>query len=102
MNEKSLIEPLKDSLPRRSFVTRAGLFGLSATAAAFLRGAPLRAQTLGVDNQSGDTAQEIFTAALIAEDLASTFLLQLSGRSCGYGSESCGTRWYGDACRADR
>jgi hypothetical protein len=39
----------------------------------FLPGAPLRAQTPGVDDQSGDTAQEIFTAALIAEDLASTF-----------------------------
>ncbi|MBB5342883.1 ferritin-like domain-containing protein [Tunturibacter empetritectus] len=60
-------------LPRRSFVTRAGLFGLSATAAAFLPGTPLHAAAPGLDNQSGDTAQEIFTAALIAEDLASTF-----------------------------
>jgi hypothetical protein len=73
MNGKSLVEPVKGSLPRRSFVTRAGLFGLSATAAAFLPGTPLLAQAVGVDNQSGDTAQEIFTAALIAEDLATTF-----------------------------
>jgi len=73
MNGKNLIEPVKGSMRRRSFVTRAGLFGLSATAAAFLPGTPLRAQTPGVDNQSGDTAQEIFTAALIAEDLATTF-----------------------------
>ncbi|MGF7180676.1 ferritin-like domain-containing protein [Tunturiibacter psychrotolerans] len=73
MNGKSLVEPVKGLLPRRSFVTRAGLFGLSATAAAFLPGTPLLAQAPGVDNQSGDTAQEIFTAALIAEDLATTF-----------------------------
>lgn len=76
MNGKNLIEPVAGSLPRRSFVTRAGLFGLSAAAAAFLPGTPVRAQEFGrddLDNQSGDTAQEIFTAALIAEDLASTF-----------------------------
>ncbi len=65
----------KSSLPRRSFVTRAGLFGLSAAAAAFLPGTPARADLPfdQNDNLSGDTAQEIFTAALIAEDLATTF-----------------------------
>jgi hypothetical protein len=76
MNEKNLAEPVAGSLPRRSFVTRAGLFGLSAAAAAFLPGTPVRAQFDGgedLDDLSGDTAQEIFTAALIAEDLASTF-----------------------------
>lgn len=74
MNGKNLIEPAAGSLPRRSFVTRAGFFGLSAAAAAFLPGMPVRAEDRDdLDNQSGDTAQEIFTAALIAEDLASTF-----------------------------
>jgi hypothetical protein len=75
MNAKNLTESVGDSLPRRSFVTRAGLFGLSAAAAAFLPGTPLRADSddHDLDNLSGDTAQEIFTAALIAEDLASTF-----------------------------
>lgn len=75
MKEKNCVEAEKASLPRRSFVTRAGLLGLSAAAAAFLPGTPLRAERedRDRDNLSGDTAQEIFTAALIAEDLASTF-----------------------------
>lgn len=76
MNGKNLMESMNGSLPRRSFVTRAGMVGLSAAAAAFLPGTPVRAQgenNEGRDNLSGDTAQEIFTAALIAEDLATTF-----------------------------
>jgi hypothetical protein len=73
MNGKQLVEPAEGLLPRRSFVTRAGLVGLSAAAAAFLPGTPVRAQWDDRDNLSGDTAQEIFTAALIAEDLATTF-----------------------------
>ncbi len=76
MNGKNVVEIVNGALPRRSFVTRAGLVGLSAAAAAFLPGTPLRAdddEREGRDNLSGDTAQEIFTAALIAEDLASTF-----------------------------
>jgi hypothetical protein len=65
-------------LPRRSFMTRAGLIGLSATAAAFLPGTLVRADGDDrngddSDDLSKDTAQEIFTAALIAEDLATTF-----------------------------
>src|SRR5580704_10577177 len=60
-------------LQRRSFLTRAGLVGLSATAAAFLPGLPVRAESDPSDNLSKDTVVEIFTAALIAEDLASTF-----------------------------
>jgi hypothetical protein len=72
MHEKNCVEAEK-VLPRRSFVTRAGLIGLSAAAAAFLPGTPVRADSDDRDNLSGDTAQEIFTAALIAEDLASTF-----------------------------
>jgi hypothetical protein len=65
MNAKKVVEPAQGSLPRRSFVTRAGLFGLSAAAAAFLPGTPLRADSddgRALDNLSGDTAQEIFTA----------------------------------------
>ncbi|MDP9051696.1 MAG: ferritin-like domain-containing protein [Acidobacteriota bacterium] len=76
MHEKKSVSPQEALLTRRSFVTRAGLFGLSATAAAFLPGTPLRADSDDRDDRddlSGDTAQEIFTAALIAEDLASTF-----------------------------
>lgn len=73
MKETNLDASLKGALPRRSFVTRAGLFGLSATAAAFLPGTPLRAEDRDKDNLSGDTVQEIATAALIAEDLATTF-----------------------------
>ncbi len=72
MNEKN-VDSVNGALPRRSFVTRAGMVGLSAAAAAFLPGTPLRAQSGSLDNLSGDTAQEIFTAALIAEDLASVF-----------------------------
>jgi hypothetical protein len=60
-------------LQRRSFLTRAGMVGLGATAAAFVPAATLRAANSSLDNLSGDTPQEIFTAALIAEDLACTF-----------------------------
>jgi hypothetical protein len=73
MDEKQTVVSDGEALPRRSFVTRAGFFGLTAAAAAFLPGTPLRAESEDRDNLSRDTAQEIFTAALIAEDLASTF-----------------------------
>jgi hypothetical protein len=73
MDENNRAMPEKTLLPRRSFVSRAGLLGLSAAAAAFLPGTPVRADSDDRDDLSGDTAQEIFTAALIAEDLASTF-----------------------------
>lgn len=74
MSETSQTVINPGGLQRRSFVTRAGLFGLSAAAAAFLPGMPLRAEDRDdKDDLSGDTAQQIFTAALIAEDLASTF-----------------------------
>ncbi|MEQ1474204.1 MAG: ferritin-like domain-containing protein [Candidatus Acidiferrum sp.] len=68
-------------LQRRAFVTRAGMLGAGA-AAAMLGGSSLLAGATGEredrdaddrDNTSGDTAQQIFTAALIAEDLATTF-----------------------------
>ncbi len=77
MKESTEAQRIPSALPRRSFVTRAGLLGLSATAAAFLPGSRLRAEDRedreDKDEVSGDTVQEIFTAALIAEDLASTF-----------------------------
>jgi hypothetical protein len=75
MNGINVGKSAAGQLARRSFVTRAGIFGLSAAAAAFLPGTAVRAESedRDRDNLSGDTAQEIFTAALIAEDLASTF-----------------------------
>ena len=74
----------KQSASRRSFLTKAGgIVGMGA-AASFLAAAPALAKEVwrrelddrdsdDRDNASGDTAQEIFTAALIAEDLATTF-----------------------------
>jgi hypothetical protein len=76
MNRKTVDGSVQGVLPRRSFVSRAGLLGLSAAAAAFLPGTEARADFFDRDdrdNLSGDTAQEIFTAALIAEDLATVF-----------------------------
>jgi hypothetical protein len=61
-----------DGLERRAFFARLGKMGIGAAAATALAGAA-RADSHGFDNQSGDTAQQIFTAALIAEDLATTF-----------------------------
>lgn len=67
-------------LNRRSFVTKGAAIGAGATAAALLSGSfrMLRAggsSTVPANGEdtSGDTAQEIFAAALIAEDLATTF-----------------------------
>ncbi len=68
-------------LDRRKFVRQAGLFGLGAAASGIvLATAPTaRAQQESSQEQQQDSAQsmdtvkEIFTAALIAEDLASTF-----------------------------
>ncbi len=79
MNDKLLIlEPAnleatkKESVRRRSFFHKIGALGLGTAAAAALV-TSARADPKDVDNQSGDTAQQIFTAALIAEDLATTF-----------------------------
>ena len=98
MHEKNSVTPEKAFLPRRSFVTRAGLFGLSAAAAAFLPGTPLRADSDDRDDLSGDTAQEIFTAALIAEDLASTFYYNWTRGAGDYGSEPGGAWRKRDQC----
>jgi len=70
---------LPELMKRRSFVARAGMLGMSATAATLFAVSPVRADDRedrnadDRDNRSGDTALEIFTAALIAEDLATTF-----------------------------
>jgi hypothetical protein len=64
-------------LERRSFLTRAGLAGLGAAATFTLRGPTAAAQSAAAraqeKAQAMDTVKEIFTAALIAEDLATTF-----------------------------
>jgi ferritin-like protein len=81
MKEKDeQMQSFDKTLNRRSFVTKAAAIGAGATAATFLSGSfrALRAGgpafiAAGGENTSGDTAQQIFTAALIAEDLATTF-----------------------------
>ena len=57
---------------RRSFFTQIGKMGLGVAGAAALASSA-KANPNSPDNLSGDTAQQIFTAALIAEDLATTF-----------------------------
>jgi hypothetical protein len=70
----------QERLARRKFLTRAGLFSLGAAATITLGGAPAArgekessAEKTEEAEQAKDTVKEIFTAALIAEDLASTF-----------------------------
>ena len=71
----------QERLARRKFLTRAGLFSLGAAATITLGGPSLaRADEKESSDekteeaaQAKDTVKEIFTAALIAEDLASTF-----------------------------
>ncbi len=68
-------------LGRRTFLSQAGILGLGATAATFaLSGSrsafaekDSSAERAEESAQAKDTVKEIFTAALIAEDLASTF-----------------------------
>lgn len=70
-----------ERLARRKFLTRAGLLGLGAAASLTLGGRRMaradESETPGEAAQEAaqakDTVKEIFTAALIAEDLASTF-----------------------------
>jgi Ferritin-like domain len=62
-------------LQRRSFLGKTGKMGLAAAAALSIPGigGEAFARADNRDNLSGDTALEVFTAALIAEDLATTF-----------------------------
>lgn len=70
-----------ERLARRKFLTRAGLFGLGAAASLTVGGVRIgradESESSGESAQEAaqakDTVKEIFTAALIAEDLASTF-----------------------------
>jgi hypothetical protein len=80
VSEKPFASAASILIERRSLLSRAGSLGLAATAAAFLPGTKVFADDWDrdhdrddIDDLSGDKAQEIFTAALIAEDLASTF-----------------------------
>ncbi|GAC1674962.1 MAG: ferritin-like domain-containing protein [Candidatus Acidiferrum sp.] len=76
---KEILDVTKQVVNRRSFVTKTGTLGLAAAAATMFATSPLHAgggedrDIDDRDNVSGDTAQQIFTAALIAEDLATTF-----------------------------
>jgi hypothetical protein len=76
------IEPIaRERLARRKFLTQAGLFGFGAAATLSLGGTRIaradesESSTEAAQEaaQAKDTVKEIFTAALIAEDLASTF-----------------------------
>lgn len=71
----AIISPPEVQVGRRKFLRNAGAMGLGVAASlsaktAFAESAQERAQEI---EQSKDTVKEIFTAALIAEDLASTF-----------------------------
>jgi hypothetical protein len=69
-------ELIQARLDRRRFFRQAGLFGLGAAATGLaVKGAAGQAPTPPgpITDQQKDTAAEIFTAALIAEDLATTF-----------------------------
>lgn len=68
----------QERLARRKFLSQAGLFGLGAAATLTLGGPTLARAATSTESaqnveQGKDTVAEIFTAALIAEDLASTF-----------------------------
>jgi hypothetical protein len=74
----SIVKHPEELFQRRRFLTRAGGVGLAAAAAMILPTKGMAASTTPasddmLDNTSGDTAAEILTAALIAEDLATTF-----------------------------
>lgn len=68
-------------IARRTFLNRAGLIGLGAAATTLTFGSPRTAlaqqessaEQMQETEQAKDTVAEIFTAALIAEDLATTF-----------------------------
>ncbi|WP_263358260.1 ferritin-like domain-containing protein [Acidicapsa ligni] len=63
----------RELLKRRQFLTTAGGAGVAAAAAFLLPGKANAVAPAQLDNTSGDTAEQILTAALIAEDLATVF-----------------------------
>lgn len=69
---KSVMDRMESRNDRRAFVKKLGALGLGSMGAAALA-ARAKGAVAEVDNSSGDTAVQIFTAALIAEDLATTF-----------------------------
>jgi hypothetical protein len=77
----SLNPVAQERVARRQFLRRAGVFGLGAAAATLTFGSGKAyadepespAETAQEAAQGKDTVAEIFTAALIAEDLATTF-----------------------------
>lgn len=76
----SVDEIAKQRLARRKFLTQAGLFSLGAATTLTLGAQKAsadekesQAEATEEIEQSKDTVKEIFTAALIAEDLATTF-----------------------------
>ncbi len=74
--DKLLSPTLKRTLSRRGFVRNLGFAGAAAAGTGLLAGCGSSMTVKAAstpDNTSGDTAQQIFTAALIAEDLATTF-----------------------------
>ncbi len=75
LDSNSLLSEVQSRLGRRSFIRNAGLFGIGS--AALTLGAKVAAadtpQQQQEEAQEKDTVAEIFTAALIAEDLATTF-----------------------------
>jgi hypothetical protein len=83
MQIEDALETVNKNLHRRSFLRASGIAGLGVAAATLIGGsaAPLLAQGVALKANSSnikdpvtkDTPGEIFTAALIAEDLATTF-----------------------------
>jgi hypothetical protein len=83
MEIENVLEIVKKNFDRRRFLQATGVAGMGAAAAALVAGSAtaLAAQELAAKATSGgvhdpitkDTPAQIFTAALIAEDLATTF-----------------------------
>lgn len=74
--EESQVPPsnlLASRVDRRRFFRQSGLLGLGATSGLLLPGAFGQAAGSQAAEQALDTVTEIFTAALVAEDLATTF-----------------------------
>ncbi len=79
MEIDNALEIVKKSLDRRKFLKASGMAGMGVAATTLIAGSAttLLAQSSGSgsvqDPVTKDTPTEIFTAALIAEDLATTF-----------------------------